>query len=278
VVAKGCTVGFGVFKSGNGECLAQCTSAFLPLYSSAPRCFDCLLTDLLSYNSKSAVKTRCETDPRDPYNFDGQTPSMILSRYPLANTDAFILPSWAYRRAVLYAQLQLEEGTTLDYYCVQLISASISTVVPYAGYYANGATTSDDAYRQEQLLQAQKVVAWVKQKSGSRPAIIAGDWHATPRTGQSNYEIYDYLRMNLTEAALPKETLPCTLCPTPQNKFNGANDDYAWLDTYLSRFPDQATTETSVFLDDPNLVMLPDGTRGPISPVFGWNVRVVRPQ
>jgi hypothetical protein len=278
IKAKGCEDANDTIKSGGGQCVAQCAVSFLPLLNDAPRCWDCLLVDLLSYHPAPAVKTRCETDPRDGYNFDGQTPSMVLSRYPLMNADAFILPSWAYRRAVIYAELALEQGTTVDFYCAQMPSVTISTVVPYAGYYGNGGGTSEDSYRQEQLLAATKTIAWMKQKSGDRPAILAGDWHGTPRSGHTVDDILTLLRntKELTEALPPNATLPCTYCASPQNKYN-STESYTWLDTFLYKFGAASAPEAGVFFDDPTLAALSDGTHGPLSETYGWNVRVVRP-
>lgn len=270
-------------RPGDGsDCLSsKCLAKLLPLYNYAPRCFDCVIVKTTSYTPLTDVKTQCSTDTHDPYNFGGQNPSMVLSRYPVANTDVFVFPSWLYRRAVIYTQLQLEQGTSVDFYCAQLTSTGIGGLLPYVGYYGNGAADSHGGYAAEQLLQVNKLIAWVKKKSGDRPAIIAGDWHASiaqasPRLDELEPTVYQTLGAAFAEALPMGTPRSCTSCATAQNRYNG-DSSYNWLATFTSKFPANAATDANVYFNDTMAVTLSDASKGPLSPTFGWNVRVVRP-
>lgn len=269
--------------SGGSDCISsKCASKFIPLLDgnrNNSRCFECMIVHATSYTTFANSKNACNTDPRHPFNFDGENPSMILSRYPLSNTDVYVLPSWLYRRSVLYAQVQLEQGTSVDFYCAQTSSPLLDSLLPYAGDYSNGSDAT--GYDVEQLLQVNRTIGYVKATSKGRPAVLAGDWHASdkqasPPLDDLNGASLMALRGAFTEALPSGYKRSCTYCPLAMNPYNG-DRSYAFLDAFLLGFPDRATTDATVFFDQP-IVTLSDGTtRGMLSQTFGFNVRVTRP-
>ena len=168
----------------------QCASQLGALrYGTDPAsqvCFDCLIYYGVSELPLAHDQQQCTTVATPPFAFDGMTPLMILSRYPLANTRAYNLPATGFRRAVLYAQVQLEDQS-VDFYCAQLSSPYIDSELPYTGNYGvdgakqplpDGGQTSGNGWEDEQNVQVEQVISFVQRTSGSRPAILAGDWHA----------------------------------------------------------------------------------------------------
>jgi hypothetical protein len=215
--------------------------------------------------------------------FGGQTPSMVLSRFPLSDTDLFILPSTNWRRVVYYAKVEIEKGRTIDYFCAQL-STPHDGIITYIGPYSNGDTAH--GWEQEQLLQVQKIISWVKKKSEGRPAIIAGDWQASSQTlGSDGTTVIVAAKDASVIAALdgafklaqPKDYTPsCTDCGKEKNPYSGDFTGFWTSRTYLSQWASDAVSSASVIYTE-NVVTLPDGTLGPLSGEYGFNVRIVRP-
>ncbi len=272
----------GVLAGGSDCISSKCASKFIPLLDgdrNHARCFGCIIVNATSYTSFADSKNNCNTDAHNPYNFAGETPSMILSRYPLSNPDVYVLPSWLYRRSVLFAKVELEQGTSVDFYCAQLSSPLLDALLPYAGDYSNGNDAT--GYDVEQLLQVKRTIDYVKTKSAGRPAILAGDWHASemqasPVLDDLNPEVFKTLRAAFTEALPSGYQRSCTYCPLAQNAYNG-DKSYAWLDAFLYGFPDRATTDAAIFFDQRTVTLSDGTTKGNLSQTFGFNVRVIRP-
>ena len=267
--------------SGDTSCLSsKCASKFLPLFGGDPsqqRCFDCIVTNASAYEPWDSGKQICTTEVRPNLAFHGENPSMILSRFPIKQTDVFVLPSTSFRRSVLYAEVEIEPGRTVDTYCAQLSSPFLDDTLPYTGNYG---TSYDD----EQKLQAQRLIAWVQSKSEGRPAIIAGDFHAGVAVAQGatkvladlDPDVIKALRAAFVEAKAPQWKPTCTYCPNAKNPYNGDFVGIAIEGVYLANFPELPTTDESILFDTP-VVPLPTGTTGMLSPSFGLNVRVIRP-
>jgi hypothetical protein len=272
------------------QCLSdQCAIPFANLLGQSQACFDCLLVYFASEEQWGTSKTACLTDTRPPLGFEGQNSSMILSHYPLSNSDALILPSTNYRRAVLYSQVQLEDQT-VDFYCGFFITTLISSDLPYVGVYGSGQTTSVNAYQAEQLYEAQQLVSYVQQKSQGRPAIVVGDWRssAAPADGGAGPQglsqgTMQYLLgvQGWVPANTPTWQPQCNYCPGSQNVYNGPNDSYFVEQPFLVSWtgdPTQATTDESLLFAQNTVPLGGDAGLGPVSPYYGLNIRVLRPQ
>ncbi len=145
---------------GSTACLSNsCSGEFAPflLNSANNGCFDCIIDYVASDQEYVTAQTACETGVQQPYGFNGQLSNLILSRYPLKNQAAFILPSSQYRQGVLYSQVELEDQT-IDFYCGFFTSTLVAGDLPYVGNYGNdgdpNSVNSGGAYANEQLLQA----------------------------------------------------------------------------------------------------------------------------
>jgi hypothetical protein len=288
--------------NGSTNCISkQCTAPFVPLYTSAQACFDCVIYYLTSLQPIASAQSACTGDDHAPFAFNGQTPSMILSHYPLAGTKAYILPATGFRRAVLKAQVQLEDQT-VDFFCAQTTSPLLSTDLPYTGYYGSG--SNQNGWENEQDLQVSEAVNWIKQESDADglPAIVAGDWHATAAcpAGSAAYcppgglsalsaEVPAMLDQSLggpfTRADPSGYVRVCDYCPVPTNIYNTDPVAYEWTPTYLYNFPADATSSESLW-DTGNIVPItgtpqnppPTGGMGAIAETFPRNVQVLRPR
>ncbi|HEY6459344.1 MAG TPA: hypothetical protein VIY73_04310, partial [Polyangiaceae bacterium] len=228
--------------------------------------------------------------------------------YPLVNTDVFILPSTLYRRTVLYAQVQLEDQN-VDFYCGFLQTTGNSDVFPYQGNYGNGPITepdgglsTSDAWANEQIWEAQQLVQWVQQKSGSTspptPAIVVGDWHASVATNSqlppntfNAIDVNPYTVSNvfaaaqgwssvLATSATGSKWLPqCNVCPPPENPYNDTSYQFFELQPFLAYWPQaNATQDESLEFTEGVIDIAADaGGQGPASPYYGLNFTLTRP-
>jgi hypothetical protein len=286
VTAKCSTTGTpdGLLKGGSDCISSACASQFIPLLAgdqNQKRCFNCLVISSLSDETHAETRATCTTDIRDYKAFKGQTTSMVLSRYPVSEVETFYLPSTSYQRVVHYAKVAIERDKTIDFFCGEL-TAAFGALVPYHGHYAPD--VGQDAWFQEQLLQTKRVIEYVKRKSGTRPAIITGDWatsqaYTSPdgltKIDDQNGAVLTLLDSTFVPALPPGFTPRCTECAAPANPYNG--DLNIWqFRTYLANLPASAAVEAGLFFTDA-VVPLPSGEKRPLSDRWGLEVRVLRP-
>ncbi|HEY1697768.1 MAG TPA: hypothetical protein VGG39_36660 [Polyangiaceae bacterium] len=274
------------------------------LYSAdttALTCGACLAYNVTSDTPLAQAETSCTTDSRQPFAFQGMTPSMILSRYPLANTQAYELPSTGWRRAGLYAQLQLEDQN-VDFYCAQLTSPLLAGLVPYVGAYGTPDAGTTGGWEAEQDMQVRQVISWVQ---GITPpgghAIIAGDWHAglaasipaadggaMPVLVDTAPEVLRALDQAyggpFVRAEPPGYAPSCEYCPAPANPYNGTIGAADLTATFLLGFAPGSALADSFWGTDAGAVTLTylpfdpdDGPTGPLSPYYPRSVQILRP-
>ena len=166
----------GIFV-GDSSCLTtNCAAQIIPFLSDdkqTARCMNCLAISPLTDEPLSSVRTHCMEEPREYKHFNGWTSSIVLSRFPIAKQETFVLPSTSYQRVVHYAQLEIEKDKYLDYYCAEL-TAAFGSLLAYPGHY--GPDPAVDKWFQEERHQASQIVEWVKKNSGDKPAVISGEW------------------------------------------------------------------------------------------------------
>ncbi len=293
------------------SCILQnCVNQLEPLYSggtAGTACWDCIIVDASSLNSLQHGKTVCAEDARQPFLFGGQTTMMILSRYPLAEQQVFVLPSTNYRNAVLSAEVLLD-GDPVDFYCATFAGTGVDFDVPYDGNYGTDRTTTlpdggqlvENGYQDELDLQTKRAIDFIRTNSTKtqRGAIVAGVTAATQVTethgklllGDMTPEVvaaFDSRLGGAFVAAEPPSFAPtCDVCASSVNEYQGGSIGLYALRTYLFNFLPGSTVESSVWGADISVVLhphpyepLPDGgTTGPVSGTFPRLVRVVRPR
>jgi hypothetical protein len=304
---------------GSTDCiLANCASDFIQIQGSTSgdgvACYNCMVVYVASETTFEATQNSCTTDTRPPLGFSGEQNSMILSRYPLQNTDALVLPSTYYRRMVLYSQVQLE-NQSFDFYCGFLMTTLNDKALPYDGNYGvgplgnGGPQNSTVGWANEQLFEAQQLINWVGQKSGGadggpgNPAIVVGDWRSSkgyPADAGNVPPTGTFLPVGLAEDTMNLfaktswtfvfDTTQgtswghqCNYCPTAENPLN-TNESFFVEQPFLVNWPvgssgtaaDAVKSEQLIFTQ--NAFPVGDGgQQGPVSPYYGLNFTVIRP-
>jgi hypothetical protein len=304
-ITSSCSTSGGVIPTTS--CLsAECAPPLLQLYNQGyakNACFDCLIYTLASAEPIAQAQS-CETDSRRPFAFDGQTTQVILSHYPLSNERTYLLPSTGYRRVVLYAEVTLEDKSTIDFYCAQLSSPGLDTSLPYTGAYgmdgkttlADGGVVDENGWEDEQDLQVERAIAFIRENSTApgRHAIIAGDWEASARypaapaaaiVNDTSPEVLASLGNTFTLAEPPGFVPACTYCPAPQNPYNAGAAPVYVMPTFLLGFAAGATTADDIWGMEADVAITGDGFNkpppsgtGPAFESYPHEVRVIRPQ
>jgi hypothetical protein len=268
----------------------------------ARQCYNCIILNALSYSTWATNKQKCATDTRRPFAFNGTSPSMLLSKIPILETDQFVLATSAFRRSVIYAKLQHGENG-LDVYCVHL-PPLLGSNIAYTGAYANNAVNNGVAWQEEQTWMTPKIINWIQKKSMGRPAIIIGDWSSSAKvikdgqvvTGKDGLpavadvtpESIHLMQQTFTEA-IPADYVPrCTRCPKGgtgdyHNAYNGLTDPQWNLRAFVKDpWASDLAQSASIFYDEPDRVQFPTpdeeyGLAGPLSDTFGYRINIRRP-
>jgi hypothetical protein len=288
------------------DCLtSNCPNSLGGLLLEFPECLDCIVANVTSEQPYDAALNTCTTSPYPPLGYQGAENSLILSKYPIVNSDSYVLPSSYYRRSVLYTQVQFPGNVTIDFFCGFLQTLGIASDVPYQGCFGNGATSSEQGYANENLYEAQLMAAWIQEKSkkSGNPAVILGDWHTglgstvtaaadagypapTPIGAATITFLSTPVSMGgggLTAVSGPDWPAAgqCTDCPGTVNLLNvGNTTSYFTMQPFLYNWPAGSGTlhsEQLTFTD--NVIAIPPSTtnNAPISPYYGLNVQILRP-
>ncbi len=293
----------GVLDTSTDCFSAQCSGPLAPLFVGQQACFDCLTDYIASGTTYGFAKQTCNTNPNPPLGSVGANSTIIVSKYPLAKTDKYILPSTNYRRSILYAQVQFPENLNVDFYCSFFITPLIAAVAPYEGCFGNGYDVSHSqlAYEQENLFEAKLAAAWVQQKSGKNRAVILGDFRAGPgskggKTGAYPppqplaQDTYTFLTTPVSQGGAGWHPAQgpnwpaagqCSYCPGSVNPLNGTDTSQFFLEQpYLYNWPegDNAVTDEKLIYTENVLTFGDAGTpNAPVSPYYGLNIQLQRP-
>lgn len=243
------------------------------------RCYACIATQLPT-STFADIRSSCENVINQDLAFDGQNGLMILSAHPLTTIEEWVLPGTWNRRTILNATVEVPNETELDVYCNHLtpvFDASPINIYPYTGQYGEGMTDAG-GWQAEQELQAQKLVDYVEETSGGRPAVIAGDFNSgkaypSQDIGAEAVETLDLLESAFILAYAADYTPQCTFCST--NPLTGT-DSSVWIDhVLLYNLSEEAIVSTERVFDE-NVVPV-DDTMVPLSDHFGLRARIVVP-
>jgi hypothetical protein len=286
------------------DCLStNCMGPLADLLISAPSCVDCVLANVTSNQTYAASQNTCTKNPSPPLGYQGNENSLILSKYPIVNSDSYVLPSSYYRRSVLYTQVQFPGNVTIDFFCGFLQTLGIYQDLPYQGCFGNGATTSLGGYSNENLFEAQLMASWIqaKVKKSGNPAVILGDWHTGVGGGMSpdagfppptaiGAATIQYLMGPGGLTAVNGPNWPaagqCNNCPGSVNLLNAPNTTsyftmqpfiYNWPPSTGNNNPNPLYSEQLIFTQ--NVIAINGGTtnNAPISPYYGVNIEVLPP-
>ena len=283
------------------DCLSNnCLSTLAPLLAESTPCFNCVVDYVSTTEPYGVARSTCTTSPDPPLGTLGANSSLILSKYPLVNTDKYILPSTYFRRSVLYGQVQFPGDLTVDVYCGFFSSTLIYDSLVYTGCFGDGNTSlqSQAAYTAENLYQGQLLASWVKGKSGPNPAVVLGDWHSSlggggdagagafPPPMAFAPATMTYLAAQPRWVAVQGANWPasgqCSYCPPSVNVLNaGSSTSAFFLQPFLYGWPQgAAAVKSEQLLYTSNALTFGDAgaPNEPVSPYYGLNFQVLRPQ
>jgi hypothetical protein len=265
------------------------------------QCLNCIIITVNDgITTLGASQTQCNTVSASPFAFSGQTASMILSKYPIASTASYVLPSTSFRRVVLKAQIQLEDQN-VDFFCTQLSGPTVP-LLPYVGNYGKSTDDgSENGWEDEQNLQAKRAIAWMQSEADKDgvAAVITGDWDSSPGTTTGDggvgltaispevLALFDasYNKGGPFAAAVPPGYAPvCDYCSVDQNPYNKQSETYQLFRTYIYKFPQNAALSEALWGTTPDIPIqstkfdpAPPGGLGTISEYFPHNVVLLRP-
>ncbi len=237
-------------------------SAVKLLLAADKRCYGCFASSLPT-STFNEMKSECTTNVRGGLGYKGQNGILMLSRYPLSKPEQLVLPgTWIRRTAAkATAAVPVSAGATadVDLYCTHLSPYFSDTFYyPYTGQFGAG---DDNGWIAEQALQAKQLVAWVSAASGTKRAIIMGDFNATPEDkahgigdpGDGGTLLPAYGAKTLAmlsgyQEAINASYVPtCTFCVANHNTDGEQN---SWIDhIYLAGFPAASTVSASRTFD-----------------------------
>lgn len=270
-------------RTTSAECASSsCVGAVATLLfgdAEQQRCYACIATQLPT-STFAEIRTSCETTVNQDLAFGGQNGLVLLSAHPLREAEEWVLPGTWNRRTILNATVELPNESELDVYCNHLtpiFDAAPINIYPYTGRYGEGMTDAG-GWQAEQELQAQKLVDYVEETSGSRPAVIAGDLNSGKAYPAQDIaaeaaETLDLLEIAFTPAYAADYTPQCTFCSS-----NPVTDTESsvWIDHVLlyNLSADAVVSTERVF--DQDVVPIED-TVVPLSDHFGLRSTIVVP-
>lgn len=224
------------------NCLAH-VSGLLTAGANGLRCYGCLAPQLPT-ETFANIRTACTTNARAGLAFGGQSGTMILSKYPLSDTETVVMPGTWNRRVITRATATLPNGARVGVYCNHLTPVFEGPAFPYTGRYGCG-QAGRDGWVSEQTAQARELIAYVQRRDGAGRAIILGDFNSGPasRAGQPEIieaapETYAVLTGAFREAVPTGYVPQCTFCP---DNFLTDNTPPEWIDhIFLRGFPADA--------------------------------------
>jgi len=251
------------------------------------RCYACVIPQLPT-STFAEMRSSCATVVNQDLAFGGQNGVMILSRHPLKNAEEWVMPGTWNRRTILNATVELPNGAELDAYCNHLtpifsVAEFEINVFPYTGQYGLG-MAGPEGWQAEQELQAQKLIDYVTETSGTRPAVILGDLNAGHGFPGDNIVAEGEPTLDLLESAFaPAYTADytplCTFCST--NPVTNPGGDPAavpsvWIDHILlhNLASDSVVSTERIYDED---VVPVDGQMMPLSDHFGMRSVVTVP-
>jgi len=256
---------------------SECGTVVLPLLigsAEQQRCYACAITQIPT-EIFGDIRSRCPTVDNQDLAFQGQNGVMILSQHPLKDVKQLVVPGTWNRRTILSATAELPDGAELDVYCNHLTPIFTGPFFPYTGQYGG--------WQPEQELQAEKLINYVTETSGDRPAVILGDLNAGHAYPEQDIVAEGEPTLDLLEAvydpAYTADYAPlCTFCST--NPVTNPDADPAetsnWIDHILLNTLSSDSVQSTKRVYDEDVVPVGD-EMVPLSDHFGMRSVITVP-
>lgn len=215
-----------------GACMDGC-NVYLGAVAPWPRCMFCGRV-LFWFSDATLAQVRDACSARSTSTaFDGNNDTLLLSRHPLTDVGLRIVGSTGHRVGFLRARVHKPSAAPTWVFCTSLTRVSISPISPYTGPYGADAKTSPEGFAAENLLQAKKLVAHVRAVAGAEPAIVLGNFQASPpypvdggmHAGSVAAPSYAWLGHELVPGYAPDFTPSCDRC-----------SDNPWVEKHVDSF------------------------------------------
>jgi len=142
-------------------------------------CLNCLVSSV-GGSIDDAVGACTAPAPGVTHSYDGRNGVMLVSRWPLVNREAILLPSSIANRAALFASVELEGRETVELACAHI---STWNRLPPSHRGPDGRKSFKD-WDEEMIAQIEIVSRRLRERAGGRPQIFLGDLNAGPEIGR----------------------------------------------------------------------------------------------
>ncbi|MEZ4466462.1 MAG: hypothetical protein R3F43_18930 [bacterium] len=236
----------------------------------SPSCITCISMNIGKTLDEMVDACGPDAGARGCYAYEGSFGTDILSRFPLADTDALVFESSLNRRAVLYAKATGTPFGDVHVFCTHL-TANLSQV-PYPG--------DAGSWGAEQAAQITAMRAFIDQKAGADGnVVVLGDMNCGPGVeGKAEAELVENYQALIPgfDVSWPTQAdADCTFCG--DNPLVGGVDrsHSVLLDHILTRGFGEAAATASRIMDGP-LTLDVDGMQVPsaYSDHYGLKVRI----
>lgn len=205
--------------------LESCGDEIVDLYMHGGEdCLNCLVSSVGM--SIDATATSCTTpDHGISHSYGGQNGVMLVSRWPLKNREAVLLPSSIANREALFATIELEGREPVELACTHV---STWNRLPPSERGPDGAKLFDD-WDEEMIAQIEIVSKKLRERAGRRVQVFLGDMNAGPAIGDrikaSAPKVWRRIRALGFESPAAAAAYPfCSTCGGNTLRAPGAND------------------------------------------------------
>ncbi len=234
--------------------LCAITSCQVIFSEVSTECQQCLASNQ-SATDITSLTALCAADDAVALSYRDQTGLLLLSRFPLTDTDYLTLDSSLGDRGVLSARLETSFAGLVDLHCTHL-AASIGEEL-YQGPYGS--------WEGERSIQIEQMLDHVDTRNpGDTPTLLLGDMNCGPATAQASAASGDaFARFETAGFDAPYVTDDgrCTFCANnPLNDFPAGGDAGVILDHVLLRNLSSAATggvrvfDEAIEIDDGGVV------------------------
>jgi len=286
------------------------TTQATPLQTNDDVCFDCILLNMLDPTETIPTgQSTCTGSSSPAFMYQGQTPLLVLSKYPFNSTKSYMYPSTGIRRGILKVQVQFEDSVTVDVFCTQLASPQLDSSLPYIGAYGHDVPSVDggpgeNGWADEQTLQAKRAVSWIQSEvqNDRVPAVVFGTFYSTigvPTSAGDDggalatgtltpavMQTLDRSQGGAFQRAEPADyARVCDTCPG--NPYTPGHAALEFQPMFLAGFPAGqvwtasetlwATDNAAVPLTSTAYETAPAGNAGPLSEYYAHNWQLFRP-
>lgn len=256
--------------------IVMCANEFCPDQVNAlpGPCIACIAGALTDEATIDDLINACGPDAaaaQGCYAYDGSFGTDILSKYPLADTDALVFDSSLNRRAALYARVTGTPQGDVHVFCTHL--SAVFENIPHPGAMDGG------SWAGEQRAQIDALRAWIDVKAGDGKVIVMGDFNTGPAVGASVAaevpENYEALIAGFDPTFSGSADAACTFCGDNSLVTGVDRDKSVLLDHVLIRGFDGVSTQGEVILDQ-TVTLDVDGmsVEAALSDHYGVQVRI----